>query len=1242
MRPGIAIGVCLTGLLAATAVRGAADPDPVPTAKSTTQAPRWAHEKPARDEPTAAGPRRTSPRLPAARLTRSGYASVQVNVDAEGNNIVGDAANEPCLAIDPTNPDRLVIGWRQFDSVTSDFREAGWAYSHDGGQTWTFPGVLEDGVFRSDPVLDVDADGNFYFYSLKEDLSCDLFKSVDGGVTWPQKVAALGGDKEWMVIDRTGGMGHGNIYGMWSPGCFARSTDGGLTFDGPYVCTHFPSWGTMTIAPNGTVHTAGVDLREWGTPTYVGRSTNAQDPFAVPTLTAQRILLGGVEYGPAVNPGGLLGQVNIASDHSGGPTHGYIYVLASVRFTPDHADVEFIRSTDDGQTWSFPPVRVNDDPTTSAWQWFAALAVAPNGRIDAVWNDTRHDTTSSPVTFSELYYAYSVDGGTTWSVNQPVSPSFNHFLGYPQQQKLGDYYSVVSDDGVANVAYAATFNGEQDIYFLRIGDCNNNGVHDGTDITDGTSLDIDGNGTPDECQDCDGDGVADPQEILDGTHPDCNQNWAPDVCDIADGTSADCNVNGVPDECDLAAGTSPDCNSSAVPDECELGNNDCNANAVPDECDILSGTSVDCNSNGVPDECDLANCDGSVWCADCNSNGIIDACDVDAGTSPDCNSNGAPDECDLSDCDGSAWCADCNGNSIIDSCDVASGWSRDCNRNGVPDECDLSSGASTDANTNGIPDECEQPLFVDDDAPPGGDGRTWTTAYASLSDGLAAAFLGQEVRLGQGTYRPTTRTEESDPRSATFLLRNEVAIRGGYAGLDTPNPDLRDPSVYVSILSGDLGGDDDPNVPSTRSENSYHVVTAATGTDATAVLDGVRVTAGNANGTGAHASGGGAYCAGTPTLMDCSMSGNSASARGGAVSGWGGLAVTGCTFSGNEAARGGGLYFSYGSSELANCTFSGNVAGKSGGGGVYLERGSPTLTACTFCVNLSTGTGNGGGGLCAYYSTPTLTNCTFWGNTAFSSGGGLYRHGYSPRLESCIVWGNVGGQSAGDAAVTCSCVQDGFAGAGNIDLDPLFVDPDGPDDDPETWADNDYHLSPLSPCIDAGDPAFVPAPDATDVDGEPRVQNCRVDMGADESPYFVDCNSNGTGDACDIAAGTSRDCNGNFLPDDCELCGDLDGDGDVDADDYALFRASFGRSAGQTGYNACCDYDNDGVVTFFDYQMWLECRAAPLNRSPGARPAAFGPASTLRDKWLPPLAVVPASVAIPGRGRFLDRDRQAR
>src|SRR5206468_9548812 len=112
------------------------------------------------------------------------YLSVQVNVDATRHNIVGDAANEPSLVVNPINPNNMLIGWRQFNSITSNFRQGGWAYTFDGGTTWTFPGVLTPGTFRSDPVVGADLTGNLFYESLKGDFTLDVFRSTNAGVSW--------------------------------------------------------------------------------------------------------------------------------------------------------------------------------------------------------------------------------------------------------------------------------------------------------------------------------------------------------------------------------------------------------------------------------------------------------------------------------------------------------------------------------------------------------------------------------------------------------------------------------------------------------------------------------------------------------------------------------------------------------------------------------------------------------------------------------------------------------------------------------------------------------------------------------------------------------------------------------------------------------------------------------------------------------------------------------------------------
>src|SRR5687767_1648629 len=118
---------------------------------------------------------------PAYRYKSTGIETYQVNVNSAGMNMNGDAANEPSIAIDPTNPLRMAIGWRQFDTIASNFRQAGYAFSLDGGIHWEFQGKIDTGKFRSDPVLDFDNSGRFYFNSLSshENYSCDVFRTVD-------------------------------------------------------------------------------------------------------------------------------------------------------------------------------------------------------------------------------------------------------------------------------------------------------------------------------------------------------------------------------------------------------------------------------------------------------------------------------------------------------------------------------------------------------------------------------------------------------------------------------------------------------------------------------------------------------------------------------------------------------------------------------------------------------------------------------------------------------------------------------------------------------------------------------------------------------------------------------------------------------------------------------------------------------------------------------------------------------
>jgi hypothetical protein len=409
-----------------------------------------------------------------------GFTSFQVNVDANGDNIVGDAANEPCITVDPTNPLRMAIGWRQFDTWQSNFRQAGYGYTIDGGVHWTFPGVLQPGVFRSDPVTTSDETGVFFYDSLRSDgfsfFCTDIWRSTDGGATWTLisgKQGAIGGDKQWFTIDKTCGPGRHFQYqendtASCDGGLFNRSTDAGVTWGAQVNIPNQPIFGTLDVDSNGNLYVGGE-----GNVFYCARSSNAQFGNQTPVFDQlTQVNMGGDLVGGGINPGGLDGQAFLAVDHSGTATNDYLYMLASVQ-PPGRSttDVMFVRSTDGGATFS-APVRVNDDNNPSKWHWFGTFSVAPNGRLDAVWYDTRNAANNID---SQLFYSYSTDAGVTWSANVVVSAPFNPQEGWPSQNKIGDYITIVSDETGGNVAYSATFNfnpnrgqHEQDVYYVRV------------------------------------------------------------------------------------------------------------------------------------------------------------------------------------------------------------------------------------------------------------------------------------------------------------------------------------------------------------------------------------------------------------------------------------------------------------------------------------------------------------------------------------------------------------------------------------------------------------------------------------------------------------------------------------------------------------------------------------------------------------------------------------------------------
>jgi len=404
-------------------------------------------------------------------------------------------------------------------------------------------------------------------------------------------------------------------------------------------------------------------------------------------------------------------------------------------------------------------------------------------------------------------------------------------------------------------------------------------------------------------------------------------------------------------------------------------------------------------------------------------------------------------------------------------------------------------------------------LYVAPTAQGSGDCSGWANA-CTLQHALSIAVDCNEIWAQSGVHKPAT-----DPadRAATFTLKNDVALYGGFAGTETQR-DQRNWQANLTVLSGDIDNNDITNLngvvtdtANIQGNNSYHVVTSSE-TDNTAALDGVIITAGQANSsldwldtcgggmynerqgspmlshivfsgnTAGFCGGGMVNFAGNPTLIDVTFSSNMAYSGGGIFTIGGSPTLVKTNIDGNTATEdGGGMYNDTGSSPtLTNVIFSNNTAGQEGGGIYNSAVYSSTLTGVVFMHNVA----NFGGGIYNEGSSITLTNVTFNSNVANTGGGMCNDYRSNPTLTNCILWGNTASSSGpqiydggvSNATVTYSDVQGGYSGIGNINADPLFVDA----------TNGDLRLQEISPAIDAGNNAAVPAVVIFDLDGEPR------------------------------------------------------------------------------------------------------------------------------------------------------------
>ena len=394
---------------------------------------------------------------------------------------------------------------------------------------------------------------------------------------------------------------------------------------------------------------------------------------------------------------------------------------------------------------------------------------------------------------------------------------------------------------------------------------------------------------------------------------------------------------------------------------------------------------------------------------------------------------------------------------------------------------------------------------------------SWSTAATNIQDAIDACFLGGKVLVTNGVYATGMRAGFGITMLNRVVITKNIPVESVNGADDTIILGSPDPitggngtnavrCVYIS--AGSINGFTFSN-GYTRTYGEYDYERCGGG-----VLCNFNGTISNCviSGNNAFEQAGGVYCLYGGMVNDCEIIGNNSYHAGGISCYYDGLIINSTINNNGAIGNGGGLMFEYGGM-VNNSTIKNNIGGKYGGG-VYCEEGG-VVNSCKIIANSVTNAFSYGGGLMCYRGGEAF-NCAVISNNANLNGGGVYLYYYSS-INNCTISGNsAGGEGGGvfcnvaGTSTNCiiyynsapsghnwynltktnyvyCCTTPEPGGVGNITNAPMFVN---------IGAAN-YHLLEGSPCIDAGTnlPWMI---GATDLDGNPRIYDGTVDMGAYE------------------------------------------------------------------------------------------------------------------------------------------------
>lgn len=399
----------------------------------------------------------------------------QIRIDNAGGTA---AANETTISSTDLYPQEIVAGWN--DYRTTGLIRVGVAVSMDGGRSWTDfhlrPPEPYQGDVEGDPMTAYDnRTGTLWAGGISFDYNGGMFvaRKDPGQATFePTVMAEVSGyaDKGWMAA----GVAPLNpnttrLYMAYNEGLLT-STDMGDSWDGPLYLASGIGF-LPRVGPTGMLY---ITYWDYSDGMMLLRSPNGGATFDSPIRIVTRMDVWDM-YDPPI-PGTF--RVPIMCYLAVDPNTGFLY---SVYFdTTEYAggngnvDLYFTRSVDQGTSWATPWV-INGDSDPPGDQFFPWLEVDMRGRIHLLFYDTRNtpQNDSDPEAFVDAYYAYSDDGGGSWTeVCLTPTPFNSEDDGRPSTPPafIGDYSGLGVGGSYAYPCYLSNQNGDSDTFIHRVVD----------------------------------------------------------------------------------------------------------------------------------------------------------------------------------------------------------------------------------------------------------------------------------------------------------------------------------------------------------------------------------------------------------------------------------------------------------------------------------------------------------------------------------------------------------------------------------------------------------------------------------------------------------------------------------------------------------------------------------------------------------------------------------------------------